>query len=153
MAYDVHAMLEAVAGTMAATWADVLPPAGGGIYTLPQIERLAFDDVAAEGFPFAVLELEPANSGDWGIVNAAFESLLTAYFIDKEALTEETVWDRLESLKSAFFAASYSGMTVLEAAGQSVHPSNPILSFFLMRSVPYVAGSITMRIVYGESAL
>jgi hypothetical protein len=154
MAYDVHGMLEAVHATIAATWTDVLPGnGGGGLYTLPQIEKLAFEDVAAEGFPFAVLELEPAASADWGLINAAWEALLTVYFVDKEALTEELVWDRLEALKSALFQGVYSGMAVLDIASQSVHPSNPILNFFLMRSVPYVAGSITMRILYGETAL
>lgn len=152
MAYDVHAMLEAVAGTIAATWTDVV---ANGIYRITEIERLAFEDAAAEGFPFAVLELEPATSGEWGLANAAWESQLTTYFITREALTDELVWDRLEALKSAFFAADYSalGMSVLDIARLSVHPSNPILDFFLMRSVPYTAGSVTMRILYGETAV
>lgn len=150
MAYDVHAMLEAVAATVATTWTDVVP---NGIYSIAQIERLAFEDAAAEGFPFAVIELEPAASGEWGLVNAAFEASLTCFYVTREALTDSAVWAKVEALKSAFFQGSYTGMTMIEASGQSVHPSNPILSFFLMRSVPYTAGSITMRIVYGESAL
>ena len=154
MAYDVHAMLEEVAGTVAATWADVLPSnAGGGIHGIGQIERRAFDDVADVGFPFAVFEMEPAGPGNYGLVNADMLANLNIYRVEREALTDESMWDKLEALKSAILAESYTGMNVIEFNAESVHPSNPILNFFLVRFVPYNAGMIGFQINYGESAL
>ena len=157
MAYNVQGTLNAVAATMATAWADVLPPSGGGIFYVNQVMRQSFEQVTieAEGgdFPVGVIWLRPGTSGEWGIVNAAMEADLSLYRVEQESLDDQSVWDKLETLKSALFAASYTGMTVIEQAQNNVDPTNDALAFFLNRDVPYTAGSITMRIVYGESAL
>jgi hypothetical protein len=133
----------------------VLPPAGG-VWDINQIRRLAFDSITdpAEGgdFPLAVYDLGASSDAEWGLVNDAQESDFTFYYVTKEELTDTTIRARGQALKSALFAGSFTGMSVLRMVGENAD-MNPILEFFLMRSVPYTAGSITMRIVYGESAL
>lgn len=150
MAFDIEGMIDEITTVMAATWTDTAPPAGG-IWEISQIASRSFEEIG--GFPYAVLELPETEDTDFGIVNAAQEGSLSLHYIAREAATLATIWAKLESLKSAMFAASFTGMTVLYLQGEdwsALHPSN---SIFHAKKVPYRAGSITMRIVFGESAV
>lgn len=155
MAYNHATMLGEVEAVIASTWTDVLPANdGGGIWDMEQIRRRAFDSVIdpAEGgaLPFAVYDLGPSTSADWGLVNDAQEADFTFYYITQVALTNLAVRAKGEALKSALVVASYTGMSILEKSGEQ-NDMNAILQFFLDRFVPYTAGSFSLRVVYGES--
>lgn len=152
MAFDVKAMLDEVMVVVASAWTDTDPDNdGGGIWEINQVARRSFEEIG--GFPYAVVELPPSSDADWGLANDAQEADLTIHYVAMEEATFETLWDKLEALKSALFAATFTGMTVLHRASldaSGIHPANQI---FLAKKVPYSAGSVVMRIVFGEAAL
>lgn len=157
MAFDHSVMIGEIEAIIADTWPEVLGDNdGGGIFDMEQIRRLPFEDLstpaAGGALPFAVYDLSPSTDEDWGITNDAQGADLIVTYVAREALTNLTVRAKGQALKSALFAATFTGMSILRLAGESAD-LNPVLDWFLTRYAPYTAGAITMRIVYGESAL
>ncbi len=152
MAFDIQAMRNAILKVMADTWTDTNPSnGGGGCWTLNQVARRSFEEIG--GFPYGVMELPITQDADWGLVSDAQECDLSLHAVLMETATEEVLEDKLEALKSAMFAASFTGMTVLYRSALDTSASHPANAIFLAKKVPYTAGSVVMRIVFGESAL
>lgn len=150
MAFDIAGMIDEITEVIADTWTDTAPPAGG-IWEASQIEARSFEEIG--GFPYAVVEIPETQDVDFGIVNSVQMGLLSIHYVTMESATLATIWSKLEALKSAMFQATFTGMTVLNVDGldwSALHSSNEI---FLAKKVPYRAGSLTMRIIFGESAL
>jgi uncharacterized membrane-anchored protein len=96
-----------------------------------------------------------SEAADWGIGNLAYErtfSLLLLYpWQDAEIDAMEM---RLEVLKSALFAASYStsGATLLSEPEVDVTPENPASQIILGKNLQISGGTLTVRYVCGETA-
>lgn len=152
MAFDIAGMIDEITEVVADTWTDTSPGGGGGgIWEASQIEARSFEEIG--GFPYAVVEIPETVDVEFGIVNAVQLGLLSLHYVAMESATLSTIWAKIEALKSAMFQATFTGMTVLNLDGldwSALHPSNEI---FLAKKVPYRAGSLTMRIIFGESAL
>lgn len=161
MAYDPQAMQNAVSTVVTTAWANVKPPAGGGCYFVNQIFRTSFEQatVPADGgkFPIAVIWLRPAVDEEWGLTNEAMGAEMTIFYADLVTLDDAAVWAKVTALHPVLFAASdgddLAGLQVHRMTGQSVDPTNEALAFFLNRDVPYTAGSVSFRCLYGESSL
>lgn len=166
MAYDPQAMQNAVSVVIGTTWPDVLPDNGGGGTTfINQIFRVPFESVTAAdpatgttgSFPIAIVWLRPAVEENWGLANEALAAEMTIFYAATETLDDTAVWSKVTSLHRPLFLASdadtLAGLRVLRMTGQNVDPSNEALSFFMNRDVPYTAGWVSFRTLYGESSL
>jgi hypothetical protein len=152
MAFDVAQLFDEITQVMADTWPATAPGAsGGGIWEINQVARRSFEEIG--GFPYGVVEIPPTEDADWGLTNASQEASLSQHYLTREDADMTEVWAALEDLKSAMFAATFTGMTVLRLQSEDWSAQHPANALFLSKKVPYVAGSIVMRVVYGESAL
>lgn len=159
MAYAPQAMQNAVAGVVAAAWPDVLT--GGGIYFVNQVMTQSLEQITvpADGgdFPVAVIWLKPGVDEEWGLANEALAAEIEIFYASRVTLDDDPVWDKITALHTPLFVASdagsLQGLQIHRMTGQSVDPSNLALAFFLNRDVPYTAGSVSFRCLYGESSL
>lgn len=150
MAFDLQAMRNAFLEVMADTWQDTLPAnSGGGVWTINQVARRSFEEIG--GFPYGVLDLPVTQDADWGLANDAQEVDLAFHYVARETATEEAIEDKLEALKTALFAASITGVTVLYRTALDTGANHPANAIFLAKKTPYMAGSVVMRIVFGET--
>lgn len=166
MAYNPQDMLNAVAAVTAALWTEILPGnGGGGQYFVNQIMKESFEAVTSTdtttgdtgAFPVTVLWLRPAADEQWGLSNEAMGVELEVFYAAEEAIDDNALWAKLTTLRAPLFTASdaglLAGLQIHRTVGQNVDPSNACRSFFLNRNVPYNAGSVTYRGLYGESEL
>jgi hypothetical protein len=150
MAFDLNLMISEIKEVMADTWTDTAPPAGG-IWEIDQLASVSFEEVG--GFPYGVVEIPPSEDADWGLSNDAQEVDASFHYVAREDADLSTLRDRLEELKSALFVATFTGMNVLRRSGTDWSARHPANQIFMAKKVPYRAGSLVMRLNFGESAL
>lgn len=149
MAYDLNQLVSEIKDVIADTWTDTAPGNdGGGVWEFDQVADTSFEPIA---LPYGVVEFPESEPAEWGIVNDAQEMSVIFHFVTARGFDTATLRDRLEELKSALFNATFTGANVLER--QSVdwsgrHPANAI---FMSKKAPARAGSLVMRINFGES--
>lgn len=151
MAFDLNQMAADFKAVIAATWTDTAPGvSGGGVWEMDQVEDTSFEFIA---FPYGVVEFAPSTDVDGGLANDVQEMSVSFHYVTERSFDTATLRTKLEALKSALFAASITGVNILhrEAVDWSGrHPANMI---FMAKKAPYRAGSLVMRINFGESAL
>jgi hypothetical protein len=152
VAFDYGAMMASFKEVMADAWTDTNPSNdGGGVWEISEVARRSFEEIG--GFPYGVIELPTTDDADWGLSNDAQEANLSLHYVAMEEATMATLGGKLEAIKDAFFDATITGVTVLYRTAFDVNAQHPANAIFLSKKVPYSAGSIVMRIVYGENLL
>lgn len=150
MAFDLNQMVSDLKDVIAATWTDTAPGAsGGGVWEMDQVEDTSFEFIA---FPYGVIEFPQSEDAEWGIVNDAQEMSVSFHYVTERSFDTATLRTKLEALKSALFnATGFSGVNVLHREAIDWSGRHPANAIFMAKKAPYRAGSLVMRINFGES--
>jgi hypothetical protein len=147
MAYDHSKLRKEVRDVINATLPEL-----SIILEVQQGDRRNFAGITV---PFCVVVRSRAQSADWGIANLAYErqfDILLCYDWDDSEI--DAMEERLEVLKSALFAASYSGSqaTLISEPEIDTSPENAANAIILNKNLQLTGGTLSLRYVCGESA-
>jgi len=152
MAYDWSALIDEITTVIGATWPEVIPNNGGsGIWELDEIARISWEEI--ETFRYAVWQTDAPEPGEWGLVNIAYEPLVTVHYLAPFPVGMATVREKLEALKSSLYGTPFSAGALLDVVRLDWTREHPANAVFLQKGVDYLAGSLTARFLVGESAL
>ena len=157
MAYDWSDLIRETMAVVAATWTDVVP---NGIFLYQEIARVSWE--VPDGYPYAVLHMRAASTGEWGLGNVAFEPVIEFHYITSETEAQgadplaalNIIPAKLEALKSALYDAAHtdSQATLLEIEEIDWSGTSAVNSILLGKNVPVGGGMLAARYVCGESA-
>lgn len=157
MAYNWANLLREVMAVVATTWTDVVP---NGIYLYQEIARISWE--APDAYPYAVVHLRAADTGEWGLGNVAFEPVIDFHYIMAETQAQgadplaalNIIPAKLEALKSALYDAPHtdSQATLLDIEAMDWSGESAVNSLLLAKNVPVGGGLLSVRYVCGESA-
>lgn len=152
MAYSWSTLLDEILDVVSDTWTDVVPVNGGaGLYELNEIMRISWEE--PEEFRYAVWEIGSMELGEWGLVNVVYEPVITIYYLATLSTGLASVRTKLEALKSALYARTYTGATLLDVESIDWSVGLGSNAVFLQKNVDFISGSLSARFAAGETAV
>jgi hypothetical protein len=128
---------------------EVKTTGGGGIHDVNEMERMTQERITA--FPYAVVELAAAPSGDWGITNSMFEVRCEVTLVAKLELGMPVLRTRIDALRAQFLSpASFTTATCLDCIELELGPNNRATAVFLAKNIPFIAAAAIFTFIIGE---
>ena len=132
-------------------------PPGGGIYELS--EKARENTFRTAGYPFAVFEWSAVPTGDWGLVNSAFDTRVNFHYVDRYPqpqalhLALARLRNKLDTLRHDLISqgGTLTTATVLDCDGFDWSAADPVNAIFYDKNNPLISGFVTFTFVIGET--
>jgi hypothetical protein len=141
-------------------WPEVTASGGGFIWTGPNIERVALEDLTEDDddlTPTAVVQmLAPQVATEMvGIANHVWSVDLFIHYLRRRDNTatdwEEYLSERLAALQSLLLHTELAVGQVIDVTSLDVSEGNPLMALILDKNKPWVAGSLGVACEVGDS--
>jgi hypothetical protein len=148
--YNWQTFISEATTVVTATWTDILPTnGGGGIWSIDKAIRESWEKRV---LPYAVYELSDPEPAEYGIANEAYAWEFITHYIGHESVTEETLRNKFEELKSAMHLALF---TLSQATVLHVRPNwertNEVEEIAFQKNLPFRAIAARTVLVGGTS--
>lgn len=161
MAYSWSGFHTALGAAIYTAWPEVKPPMGGGISEVVEtIGRVDFDKLTADRgltkSPYAVLEYGKATRAEHAITNRAYDIRVVIHRCQKlgpDGAGAAAIRAGLETLQDYLEGTGLSdGSNVWEVEEIDFSAEHPANQRFLDAGIPWIAGSLTVLCLVGETS-
>lgn len=133
------------------TWTDAKP---NGVYRGRELALIDFDGKAQAGeLPLAIIDMDAAPSGDWGLGNRVDACRVEIYYVCTDATSPDALITKLEALRTALWpdngSEALSTGQVMEYPLISDSISLEVNRYLLNRQLPYFAGAVIVQVLVG----
>jgi hypothetical protein len=161
MAASWSGLQSALEAAIAATWSQVKPPSGGGIWNADRVARIDFDKVHAPSgtlkYPYAVIEMGDAPPAGAAPITAKVAAVeVTLHYLTRveeggSVAGEATLRDRLEAMEDYLQGTGLGSYPVMEGTTFTLPDRHPANLIFRQSDLPWLAGAVTVTVWVGES--
>jgi hypothetical protein len=147
MAFNYATLHSEIAAIVEAQWPEVV---ANGIYLEDELKRKSQGRFT---FPFAAIVTRAGEEQDWGLVNTVVGVTAEIHYLRKDEAGLATLWTKLEALKNAMLAATFTSAALLSIAGPDWSGQAPEMALAYDRELPLEGGYLTCNFIAGETTL
>lgn len=141
-------LFAAVREAVVAVWPET---AASGVYQGVEIGQIPFERKAEDDeLPFAIVDFDLVESGEWGIQNAVDDGLVTIYRVASRDDDLDSLVEELEALRTRLYSVALAEGQVRDYPSLSFGAGLPLNQFFLVTQRPFWAGAVRARVIVGE---